>query len=104
MTEGQSLMGSAFLISAPPDSPKAINSGGSGALPLTPRSLKLAEAPDRHLKKAEYLYLLTHPGAQIALVLHQSVYIGRKLPYSPALVVRLHPLARQKRRQRMEGI
>jgi hypothetical protein len=31
MTEGQSLMGSAFLFPAPPDSPQAINSGGSGA-------------------------------------------------------------------------
>jgi hypothetical protein len=27
MTEGQSLMGSAFLLPAPPDSPKALNSG-----------------------------------------------------------------------------
>jgi hypothetical protein len=33
MTEGQSLMGSAFLFPAPPDSPKALNSGGSGAEP-----------------------------------------------------------------------
>jgi hypothetical protein len=34
MTEGQGLMGSAFLFSAPPDSFKALNSGGSGAGPL----------------------------------------------------------------------
>ena len=33
MTEGQSLMGSAFLFPAPPDSPKALNSGGSEAVP-----------------------------------------------------------------------
>jgi hypothetical protein len=33
MTEGQSLMGSAFLVPAPPDSSKVIKSGGSGAEP-----------------------------------------------------------------------